>query len=197
MNEAITKPIWPTIAFLGLFTLLFGVVYPALVTLVLQVSFSTKANGSLITSEHGTVGSQLLGQSFSQPHYFWGRLSATDPFPYNSGASSGSNLSLTNPQYLINVKARSEALAKADPTNSKRIPIDLVTASASGLDPHISIEAAFYQATRVAQARNMQEANVNELIAALTEQRKWGFLGEPTVNVLKLNRALDQLPKNS
>jgi K+-transporting ATPase ATPase C chain len=158
---------------------------------VAQLIFPVQANGSLMGREGKPIGSGLIGQPFDDPKYFWGRLSATPDFPYNSASSSGSNLGPSNPALVEVVKARVEALRKADPGNPSSIPIDLVTASGSGLDPHISPAAALYQAPRVARARSLSEEQVRRLVGQFTESRQWGFLGEPRVNVLRLNLALD------
>jgi K+-transporting ATPase ATPase C chain len=179
-----------------LLTVVTGVVYPLLVTGVAQLAFPEKANGSLILREGGYAGSELMGQPFDDPKYFWGRLSATPDFPYNSSSSSGSNLGPSNPALVEAVKARVEALQKADPGNKSSIPIDLVTSSGSGLDPHITAAAALYQAPRVARARGLSEDQIRRLLDQFSEGRQWSFLGEPRVNVLKLNLALDHLPKN-
>ncbi len=176
-----------------LFTALTGLIYPLAVTGLAQIIFPGKANGSIITKNGKPVGSELLGQQFEDPKYFWGRLSATTPYPYNGGSSSGSNLGPNNPDLMKAVKARIQALHEADPDNTAKIPVDLVTASGSGLDPHISPAAAAYQVRRVAKLRGMDEAKVSALVAANTEGRQFGFLGEPVVNVLKLNLALDEL----
>jgi len=181
----------PTIVLLASFTLITGVVYPLLVTGVAQTIFPHQANGSLTEKDGRILGSELIGQAFADPKYFWGRLSATGPFPYNAAASSGSNLGPTNPALTEAVQARIDALRAADPGNTASIPVDLVTASGSGLDPHISPAAAKYQAPRVALARGLTEGQVQELIAQYTEGRQLGFLGEPRVNVLQLNLALD------
>lgn len=175
-------------------TILTGAIYPAIVTAIAQVLFSELANGSLITDASGTpMGSRLIGQPFSDPKYFWGRPSATAPFPYNAGASSGSNQGPTNPALVEAVTARVQALRDADPGNTAAVPVDLVTASASGLDPHISPAAAEFQVDRVARARQLPPARVRELVAQHTLGRTWGILGEPRVNLLILNRALDDL----
>jgi K+-transporting ATPase ATPase C chain len=150
-----------------------------------------KANGSLIVKDGKPVGSSLIGQSFSDPKYFWSRPSATGPTPYNASASSGSNLGPTNPALIDAVKARVQALRDADPGNRQPVPVDLVTASASGLDPHISPAAAEYQLARVARVRNLNPVAVRKLVAEHTEGRQFGILGEPRVNVLELNLALD------
>ena len=176
-----------------LLTVVTGIVYPLLVTGVAQLAFPEKANGSLIRREGGYAGSELIGQPFDDPKYFWGRLSATPDFPFNSASSSGSNLGPSNPALVDAVKARVEALQKADSENKSPIPIGLVTSSGSGLDPHISPAAALYQARRVARARALSEDEVRRLVDKFTEPRQWGFLGEPRVNVLKINLALDRL----
>ena len=178
-----------------LFTVITGFIYPLVVTGIAQVIFPGKANGSIIAKNGKAVGSDLLGQQFEDPKYFWGRLSATTPYPYNGGSSSGSNLGPNNPDLMKAVQARIQALREADPGNTAKIPVDLVTASGSGLDPHISPAAAAYQVQRVAKLRGMDEAKVSALVAANTEGRQFWILGEPTVNVLKLNLALDDLGK--
>lgn len=182
-------------AFLMLIVLsaLTGVVYPLVVTGVAQAAFSNQANGSLIERDGKAVGSALIGQPFSDPKYFWGRPSATSPMPYNAGASTGSNQGPLNPALADAVKRRIEALQKADPDNKAPVPVDLIAASGSGLDPHISPAAAQYQAARVAKARGLAVDKVRALVAQHTEGRQLGFLGEPRVNVLKLNLALDAL----
>ena len=177
-----------------LLTVLTGVIYPAVVTGLAQLLFPQQANGSLMSDRSGTVtGSRLIGQSFSSPSHFWGRPSATGPFPYNAGASSGSNLGPTNPALIEAVKTRIQALKDADPDNQAPIPVDLITSSGSGLDPHISPAAAEYQINRVAKAHNVKPEILRALIDANTEDRQWGFIGEPRVNVLTLNLALDAL----
>ena len=176
----------------GLLTVLLGLVYPAVVTAFAQGAFSRQANGSLIGQAGEMRGSALLGQSFSDPGYFWGRPSATSPTPDNGAASSGSNLGTVNDNLYRAVQERIAALRAADPGNLAPVPIDLVTASASGLDPHISPAAAEFQVRRVARARHRSEASVRALVAAATEGRTFGVLGEPRVNVLELNLALEQ-----
>jgi K+-transporting ATPase ATPase C chain len=176
-----------------IFTFITGVIYPLVVTGVAQLIFPHQANGSLINANGQTAGSMLIGQQFDSPKYFWGRLSATGPFPYNAAASSGSNLGPSNPALLDAVNARIAALKAADPTNTLPIPVDLVTASGSGLDPNISVAAAYYQVPRVARVRGMSEAAVTALVNQYTTGRQLGFLGEPRVNVLELNLALDGL----
>jgi K+-transporting ATPase ATPase C chain len=176
-----------------LLTALTGVVYPVVVTGVAQLVFPHQANGSLIVKDGKPLGSELIGQPFDDPKYFWSRPSGTGPFPYNAGASSGSNLGPTNPDLLKAVADRAETLKKADPDNKAAVPVDLVTASGSGLDPHITPAAALYQASRVAKARGIPQERLEKLIAEHTEGRQLGFLGEPGVNVLKLNLALDAM----
>jgi K+-transporting ATPase ATPase C chain len=172
-------------------TLITGVAYPLLLTGIAQVVFPFQANGSLIVKDGKVVGSALIGQPFDDPKYFWPRPSATSPFANNSGASSGSNLSPTNPALISAVQGRVDALRAADPTNKAAVPVDLVTASGSGLDPHISPAAALYQASRVARERKLAPDAVRALVERHTEGRFLGLLGEPRVNVLALNLALD------
>jgi potassium-transporting ATPase KdpC subunit len=174
-----------------LLTAVTGIAYPLLITSIGQTVFPHQAKGSLILQDGRVLGSELIGQPFADPKYFWGRPSATAPFPYNAAASSGSNLGPLNLVLLDAVKARVEALRHADPSQQGPIPIDLVTASGSGLDPHISPAAAEYQSSRVAKARKLDPKRVRELVAKYTEGRQLGILGEPRVNVLKLNLALD------
>ncbi len=176
--------------FIGL-SIVTGLLYPGVVTGIAKAVFPHQAAGSLIVQNGKTVGSELIGQPFSDPKYFWGRLSATAPMPYNGAASVGSNLGPTNPALTDAAKARIDALQAADPDNKAAVPVDLVTASGSGLDPHISPAAARYQAARVARVRGVSVDKVEALIAANTEGPGLGVLGEPGVNVLKLNLALD------
>ncbi len=177
---------------LALLTLLLGFAYPGVATLLINVSFPAAKEGSLIKGNQGEIlGSALIGQPFSAPGYFWGRLSATGPVPYNAAASSGSNFGVNNPALLEAVKGRVNALKAADPGNTAPIPVDLVTASASGLDPQISPAAADYQVARVAKARGKPEAEIRALIERFTSPRQFGILGEARVNVLQLNLALD------
>ncbi len=175
------------------FTVLTGLGYPLAVTGLTQIFFPHQSNGSLILNPEGKpLGSRLIGQSFSDPKYFWGRLSATGPVAYNGAASSGSNLGPLNPALKKAAQDRIDALRKADPDNQSLIPVDLVTASASGLDPHITPAAAFYQARRIARLRHLSEADVLNLIHRHTQGRWFGLFGEPAVNVLELNLALDE-----
>jgi len=181
----------PALVSLILFTLITGVAYPLLVTGIAQIVFPFQANGSLIVKDGKVVGSTLIGQVFDDPKYFWGRPSATSPYGYNAASSSGSNLSPTNPALISAVQARVDALRAADPDNKAAVPVDLVTASGSGLDPHISPAAALYQVSRVARERKLSPEAVRALVEQHTEGRQLGFLGEPRVNVLALSLALD------
>jgi potassium-transporting ATPase KdpC subunit len=194
----IMKQFRPALVALVALTIITGIIYPLVVTGIAQVVFPFQANGSVITKADGTpAGSALIGQQFNDPKYFWGRLSATAPVPYTAfngeklTGSSGSNYGPLNPALLEATQARIDALKAADPANTAPIPVDLVTASASGLDPQISPAAAEYQVGRVAQARGLDVARVRELVAQHTEGRTLGILGEPRVNVLELNLALD------
>ena len=181
----------PAISLFLLLSVVTGLLYPMLVTGVARIAFPDAAAGSLITRDGKPIGSALIGQNFSDPKYFWGRPSATAPQPYNAAASSGSNQGPLNPALADAVKARGAALHAADPGNWRPVPIDLVTASASGLDPHISPAAADYQVERVARTRHLEVTTVRQFIAANTEGREFGVFGEPRVHVLKLNLALD------
>ena len=181
----------PALIVFGLLTVLTGIAYPLVVTGIGQAAFHGRANGSIIEVDGRGVGSQLLGQPFSSPKYFWSRPSATGPAPYNGAASSGSNQGPLNPALETAVKERIAALRAADPGNTRPVPVDLVTASGSGLDPHISPAAADYQVKRVAREREMPEDEVRRLVEQATEERTFGVLGEPRVNVLELNLALD------
>ena len=181
----------PALVILALMTLITGVGYPLVVTGIAQTLFRAQANGSLIVKDGKPVGSTLIGQPFDDPKYFWSRPSATSPYADNAGSSSGSNLSPTNPDLVKTVQGRVDALRAADPGNDASVPVDLVTASGSGLDPHISPAAALYQVRRVAKARKLDPEAVRQLVERHTEGRFLGFLGEPRVNVLTLNLALD------
>lgn len=188
-----TRYIRPAGSLIVAMTLLLGVIYPMVITGVGSVLFPSQASGSLIYSGKTLLGSRLIGQKFSDPKYFWGRPSATLPQPYNGLASGGSNFGPLNPALLDAVKANVKQLHDADPGNAKAIPIDLVTASGSGLDPDISVAAAEYQASRVAEARHVPLSSVQSLIARHQTGPFVGIIGEPTVNVLELNLALDSL----
>jgi K+-transporting ATPase ATPase C chain len=181
----------PALVVFAVLTALTGIAYPLVVTGIGQAVFPEQAAGSLILRDGKPVGSSLIGQSFSEPKYFWGRPSATGPMPNNASASSGSNQGPLNPALTDAVKGRIEALRAADPGNAAPVPVDLVTASGSGLDPHISVAAAQYQAARVARVRALTPSQVQALVEQHTEGRLFGFLGEPRVNVLQLNLALD------
>jgi K+-transporting ATPase ATPase C chain len=175
-----------------LFTVITGLLYPFLVTAIAQIAFPGKANGSMLKRGGKTVGSELIGQPFSDPKYFWARPSATSPFPYNAASSGGSNYGPLNPALLDEVQGRITELKKADSLNALPIPVDLVTSSSSGLDPDISIAAAAYQVPRVARLRGLSEDRVRALVEGATGGRTLGILGEPHVNVLNLNLALDE-----
>jgi K+-transporting ATPase ATPase C chain len=195
MATDMLKQVRPAVVALLVLTVITGLIYPAVVTAIAQVAFPSQANGSLITVGGKVMGSTLIGQPFDNPKYFWGRLSATSPYAYNAANSSGSNLGPTNPALIDEVKARVDALKAADPGNTQPIPVDLVTSSGSGLDPDISIAAALYQVSRVAKVRGMDVAQVSTLLNQYTTGRQLGILGEPVVNVLELNLALDSLSK--
>jgi len=183
----------PTVVLFLLLMLLTGFIYPAVVTGIAGVAFPEQAGGSVIVRSGKPVGSRLIGQSFSDNSYFWSRPFATAPQPYNATASGGSNLGPLNPALTDAVKTRLTALQVASPRNHAAVPVDLVTASASGLDPDISVAAAQYQSERVARARGLDAAVVQRLVATYTQNRLWGILGEPRINVLELNLALDDL----
>ena len=185
------------VGMLAVMTLVTGIAYPLLVTGIAQAAFPAQANGSLIVEDGRVVGSELVGQPFTDPKYFWGRPSATGPMPYNAGASAGSNLGPTNEALTKAVRSRIEALRAAAPESALPVPVDLVTTSGSGLDPHITPAAAEYQVRRVARVRGLPEARVRALVAEATEGRTFGVLGEPRVNVLRLDLALDRLVSTS
>jgi potassium-transporting ATPase KdpC subunit len=184
------KQLRPSLVMLAALTLLTGIIYPVVVTAIAQVAFPHRANGSILHTGDKAVGSELIGQSFSKPEYFWGRLSATTPVPYNAAASNGSNFGPLNPALQKAAESRIAMLRRSSPPQST--PVDLVTSSASGLDPHISLAAAEYQVARVAAARNISADAVRDLVRQYTEGRQYGILGEPCANVLRLNLALDQ-----
>jgi len=187
------KQLKPAVVSFLLLTVITGLLYPLVITGLAQQLFTRQANGSLIMKNRQAIGSELIGQQFDDPKYFWGRPSATSPFPYNAAASGGSNLGPTNPALTDAVQARIQALKAADPGNTQPIPVDLVTASGSGLDPDISRAAALYQVPRVARLRGLSEDQVRALVTQHIEGRLLGFLGEPRVNVFKLNLALDEI----
>jgi K+-transporting ATPase ATPase C chain len=193
LRNEITAALRPALLLFLVMSVLTGILYPLVVTGIAQLIFPRQAAGSLVNRDGRAIGSSLIGQSFTAPEYFWSRLSATTPQPYNGTASGGSNLGPMNPALLDAVKARIAALRAADPGNSSPVPVDLVTASASGLDPDISLAAAQFQAARVARVRAVPLSRVQALIAAHTAGRLLGVLGEPRVNVLELNLALDAL----
>jgi K+-transporting ATPase ATPase C chain len=185
------KELKPAVLLFVVLSALTGIAYPLVVTGIAQAVFPRQANGSLIEREGKPAGSELIGQPFGSPKYFWSRPSATSPYPYNAASSGGSNLGPLNPALADAVAGRVKALRDADPGNAAPVPVDLVTASASGLDPHLSPAAAEYQVARVARARNLDPQKVRARVAAATEGRQLGFFGEPRVNVLRLNLALD------
>lgn len=183
----------PAFTLLLVMTLLTGVIYPLAITGITQVLFPSQANGSILFYGDKVVGSELIGQDFNDPSYFWGRPSATSPLPYNPVASAGSNLGPTNPVLIAQIQARLDALKSVDPNNPMSVPVDLVTASASGLDPHISPAAAYYQVARIARLRNLSETDLRQLVNEHIIPRSLGILGEPRINVLQLNIALDEM----
>jgi K+-transporting ATPase ATPase C chain len=187
-----SRTLRPLLVIFSILSLLTGVAYPLAVTFIGHLFFAPEASGSLLAPAGTVIGSSLISQPFSAPQYFWGRVSATSPMPNNASASSGSNLGPTNPALLEAVKARIAELKASDPDNSLPIPVDLVTASGSGLDPHISPAAAFYQVGRVARARHMSPEALRQLLQLRIEGPQWGIFGEPRVNVLLLNLALDR-----
>lgn len=193
MLATLGRQLRPACSMLAVLSVLTGLIYPSAITLAARTLFPHQAQGSLIKEQDMAVGSELLGQQFAAPGHFWGRPSATAPQPYNASASGGSNLTPAGAAQLKAVSERVEALRAADPGNAAPIPADLVTASGSGLDPHISPAAAAYQVPRVARARGLDEAQLRALVARQTESRQLGLLGEPRVNVPLLNRALDSL----
>ncbi len=186
----------PALVLFLLLTVLCGVVYPLAITGIGQVAFPDQVNGSLVKHDDkpgaAIIGSRLIGQAFTSPKYFWSRPSATSPMPNNAGSSSGSNLGAFNPALIDAIKGRIDTLKAADPKNKAAIPVDLVTASASGLDPEISVAAAYYQIDRVARERKLDKDQVRAMVDRLKTDQQFGFLGEPSVNVLALNRALDR-----
>lgn len=182
-----------SIVSLVVFTVILGIIYPLAMTGIAQAVFPDKANGSIIVKNGKTVGSSLIGQPFSTPGYFWSRPSATTPYPYNAASSSGSNLGQNNPDLQKALADRISALKAADPENTKPIPMDLITSSGSGLDPHISPAAALYQIHRVAKYRGLSESIVASLVEKHSEPRQFGIFGDPVINVVKLNMALDEL----
>lgn len=192
-RNQILEQLKPALVLFALLSVLLGIAYPLVVTGLAQVAYPNQANGSLLFDQGRVVGSALIGQPFDDPKYFWGRLSATSPFPYNATSSSGSNLGPTNPALVAEVQARISDLRKADPENPLPLPVDLVTSSGSGLDPDISIAAALYQVPRVARVRELSEQVVRSLVEQHVQGRQFGILGEPRVNVLELNLALDEL----
>ena len=188
MNREQIKP--AVLCFTAL-TLITGIIYPLFVTVVAQLFFKNQANGSIIFQNGKPVGSTLIGQTFDDPKYLWGRLSATSPVSFNAASSSGSNMGPLNPALIEMVKTRLNALKTSEPDNSKPVPVDLVTSSASGLDPHISLAAAYYQVPRIAQLRKLEQKEVKEIITRNTRSRLLGLIGEPVVNVLQVNLELD------
>ena len=195
MFKSLASELRSALVMLLLMTALTGVVYPLLVTVSGKVLFPRQAAGSFIDQRDQTAGSELIGQPFSEAKYFWSRPSATSPHPYKADASSGSNFGPTNKSHIDGVSNRVKALRESGVDVNVKVPVDLVTASASGLDPHISPAAAEIQVARVARARNLSEERIRGLVAQFTEDRQWGMMGEPRVNVLRLNLALDDAAK--
>ncbi|MDR3491659.1 MAG: potassium-transporting ATPase subunit KdpC [Gammaproteobacteria bacterium] len=193
MFKAVINQLKTALILLVSFTIITGLIYPIAVTGIVQLLFPKQANGSLIEQNGKTVGSLLIGQSFTSPNYFWGRPSATSPYPYNGENSSGSNMGSSNTDFLATVKNRIAHLHEFDTQANHLVPVDLVTASGSGLDPEISPLAAFYQVPRIAKLRHLSEKDIQELIQSLIQKRTLGILGEPRINVLQLNLALDNL----
>ncbi|MEW6267371.1 MAG: potassium-transporting ATPase subunit KdpC [Thermodesulfobacteriota bacterium] len=193
MTAEISRIVKTAFLLLSSLTVITGLVYPVSIHLLAQAFFNHQANGGPVSSNGRILGSELIGQSFGDPKYFWGRPSATTPYPYNAAFSTGSNQGPTNPEFLDAVGKRLAVLKKTHPEASGPIPMDLVTASASGLDPHLSPAAANYQARRVAKARGLSESQVTALIRSRIEDRQFGILGQPRVNILKLNLALNDL----
>ena len=181
-----------TIPVFVILTVITGIIYPLVITGIAQLFFNSQANGSIIVRDEKAIGSSLIGQPFDNPKYFWGRPSVTSPMGYNSASSSGSNLGPSNPALADNIKTRVQMLQAADPCNLENVPVDLVTASASGLDPHISVAAAMYQVPRVARLRGISREEVAEIVRENTQKRFMGVIGEPVVNVLQLNLTLDK-----
>src|SRR6185295_5247701 len=192
MIKKIMREIKPALITVILFTILTGLIYPGLVTVVVQLIFPWKANGSILKKNGTPIGSLLIGQSFTEDNYFYSRPSATSPFPYNGESSGGSNIGPSNPEFLKTIQNRVNQLQKKSLTNNNSVPVDLVTASGSGLDPDISPFAAYYQIPRIAKLRHLSEKEIKNLIDKLIQVRQFGFLGEPRVNVLKLNLPLDE-----
>jgi K+-transporting ATPase ATPase C chain len=190
---AVLTQVKTSVRMLALLSVLTGVIYPLFVTLVAQQIFSAEANGSLIIVDGKNIGSALIGQHFDAPQYFWGRPSATQPYAYNAANSTGSNFGPSNPEYLNLIKLRIQSLQQTNPDHRALVPMDLITASGSGLDPDITPAAAFYQAARVAAANHLTVSEIEMLINRLISNRTMGIFGEPRVNVLTLNLALDQL----
>jgi K+-transporting ATPase ATPase C chain len=184
-----------TILIFVILTIITGIIYPAVITGIAQLAFPRQANGSFITRGGKIIGSSLIGQPFDDPKYLWGRPSATSPIPFNAAASSGSNLGPSNPAFLDIVKIRIEALRTVDPANKMPVPVDLVTESGSGLDPHISLQGAYYQIPRIARRRGIPENTVKEIVLRHTAGRSFGVIGEPAVNVLEVNLNLDSYKK--
>jgi potassium-transporting ATPase KdpC subunit len=187
-----TTMLRPLLVLFFVLTVCTGLIYPLVVTGIGNAIFPAQVSGSLVTRGSQVIGSSLIAQSFQEPQYFWGRLSATSPMPYNASASTGSNFSSTNPALLEAVKGRIAALKAVDPNNSALVPVDLVTASGSGLDPHVSPAAALYQVDRIARVRHLDPIKLRDLVLSRVESPQWGIFGEARVNVLMLNLALDR-----